>query len=91
MSQSPYSHTCVEHPRLACPACRWVEEHQPDVIVSNEGTVVLFRPMTKRARAWVDGNVQAEPWQWFGDALVVEHRYAADLAQGMRDDGLLLR
>lgn len=90
MSQSPYSHTCVEHPRLPCPACRWAEEHQPDVAVHNEGTLFLFRTLTDRARNWIAAHVQADAL-WFGDALVVEHRFAADLAQGMRDDGLLLR
>jgi hypothetical protein len=28
--------------------------------------------------------------QWFGDALVVEHRYAWGLAEGMKEEGLLL-
>jgi hypothetical protein len=28
--------------------------------------------------------------QWFGNALVVEHRYAWGLAEGMQDEGLLL-
>jgi hypothetical protein len=28
--------------------------------------------------------------QWFGHALIVEHRYAWGLAQGMKDAGLVL-
>ena len=28
--------------------------------------------------------------KWFGHALIVEHRYAWGLAQGMKDDGLVL-
>ncbi len=90
MSQSPYSHSCVEHPRLACPACRWAEEHQPDVIVCNEGTLFLFRPLTDRAKDWITANVQSDAL-WFGDALVVEHRYATSLAEGMCGDGLVLQ
>jgi len=42
---NPYVHSCVEHPRLPCPACCWAEEHQPDVLVCDECTVVLFRPV----------------------------------------------
>ena len=25
---SPYIHSCVEHPTLSCPACKWVEERR---------------------------------------------------------------
>jgi hypothetical protein len=28
---------------------------------------------------------------WFGTTLVVEHRFAWALAQGMKDDGLVLK
>lgn len=59
-----------------------------DVQIINEGTIVLFRPLTDQARAWIEENVQTEPWQWFGGGLCVEHRYAHDLADGMERDGL---
>lgn len=58
-----------------------------DVMVRNEGSLVLFFPITEAARTWIDENVQ-EDAQWFGTALVVEHRYAGDLAQGMVNDGI---
>jgi hypothetical protein len=61
----------------------------PDVLVANEGTVFLFNPLTSRAKEWIDDNVQVDA-QWFGTTLVVEHRYAWGLAQGMQDAGLLL-
>lgn len=25
---SPYVHSCVEHPTLSCPACKWVAERR---------------------------------------------------------------
>jgi len=62
----------------------------PDVLVCNEGTVFVFCPLTSRARQWIDENVLTEPWQWFGNALVVEQRYAWGLGQGMKDAGLRL-
>jgi hypothetical protein len=62
-----------------------------DVLVHNEGTVFLFNPLTARAKEWIDNNVQSEPWQWFGTTLVVEHRFAWALAQGMKDEGLVLQ
>ena len=64
--------------------------NKPDVLVRNEGTVFVFSPLTARAKQWFDENVQSEPWQWLGDALVVEHRFAWGLGQGMKDAGLEL-
>jgi hypothetical protein len=61
-----------------------------DVFVRNEGTVFLFCPLTDRGKNWLEQNVETEPWQWFGNALLVEHRFACGLGQGMRDAGLVL-
>ena len=60
----------------------------PDVLVRNEGTVFLC-PLTPGAKEWIDEHVQSDA-QWFGKALVVEHRYAWGLAEGMKDEGLVL-
>ena len=61
----------------------------PDVLVRNEGTVFLFCPLTSRGKEWIDEHVSRDA-QWFGDVLVVEHRFAWGLAQGMKDAGLVL-
>jgi hypothetical protein len=47
--------------------------------------------LTPRAKEWIDEYVETEQWQWFGHTLVVEHRYAWGLAQGMKDAGLVLQ
>jgi len=60
------------------------KHNTPDVLERNEGTVFVFCPLTDRARAWIDENVQTETWQWVGNALVVEYRYAWGLATGTR-------
>jgi hypothetical protein len=60
-----------------------------DIFVENYGSIFLFRPMTPDATEWIEQNVVGER-QWFGNALAVECRYAADLADGMRRDGLRL-
>ena len=60
----------------------------PDVLIHDEGTLFLFCLLTPRAKQWVD-HVQTDA-TWFGNALVVEHRYARGLGQGMRDAGLKL-
>jgi len=60
-----------------------------DCRVENHGTLFLFQPLTPAASDWIEEHVQ-EDAQFFGTALVVEHRYACDLAEGMREDGLVL-
>lgn len=62
-----------------------------DVQIHNHGTIFLFELLTTQAREWVATNAQPEPWQMFGHSLAVEHRYAELLAQGMSDDGLVIR
>jgi hypothetical protein len=59
----------------------------PDFILENHGNIILLRPITDAARAWLDFNCVPEPWQWFGDALAVEPRCAPDIIDGLRDDG----
>jgi hypothetical protein len=61
----------------------------PDVLVRNEGTVFVFCPLTCAAKEWIDEHVQPDA-QWFGNSLIVEHRFAWGLGQGMVDAGLLL-
>jgi len=61
----------------------------PDVLVRNEGTV-FFCPLTSRGKQWIEEHVQPDALWWFGSALVVEHRFAWGLAQGLKDAGLVL-
>ena len=60
----------------------------PDIRVTDHGSVLLIEPLTPAAKAWIDENVSAEPWQWFGPALAVEPRYAGALLDGAISDGL---
>jgi hypothetical protein len=62
----------------------------PDITIRNEGTIFLFCPNTERGKLWIRENVAGEAL-YFGRALVVEHRYARDLAEGMIGDGLVVR
>jgi hypothetical protein len=48
----------------------------------------VFCPLTAEAKEWINEHIHDA--LWFGSALVVEHRYAWGLAQGMRDAGLVL-
>ena len=66
------------------------QEITPDISVSNHGTIFLFAANTQLGREWVYDHVPADATYWAGQ-LVVEHRYAYDLAQGMAADGLVLQ
>lgn len=63
---------------------------ETDVMVQNEGSVMLFHLLTPEAHAFVNDNVP-EDAQYFGNSLVVEPRYALDLANGMQSAGLAVR
>jgi hypothetical protein len=59
-----------------------------DVYISNNGSVFSFQPVTKAGKDWITENVQTESWQWLGDTLAIESRFAAQLADGMISAGL---
>lgn len=64
-------------------------QKKPDVLIEPHGTIFLFRPESGAAKAWLDEHIAGDA-QWFGGALVVEHRYAENLAAGMLESGLTL-
>lgn len=59
-----------------------------DVRIEDHGSVALVRPLTRAGSDWLDVNVEAECWQWFGGALAVEPRFVETLFAGMDGDGL---
>jgi hypothetical protein len=48
----------------------------------------MVTPITTLAREWVEQNLALEGWQWMGASFAVEHRFVANLVNGMRADGL---
>lgn len=61
-----------------------------DVKIERAGSLFMFQPLTDAAKEWLKENV-SEDSQWFGGRLVVEHRYAMDLAEGMKSEGMIVR
>lgn len=59
----------------------------PDLEVRNEGTLFLVDPRTDRGARWIGEHVADDATFW-GQSLVVEHRYIADLVSGAQADGL---
>ena len=58
-----------------------------DVTINNQETIVLFTPNTAAANDWLGEHIGDEA-TWYGPSLVVEHRYAGDIIEGMKNDGL---
>lgn len=60
---------------------------QVDFVVTDQGTVIGFQPLTDGARQWTDEHVHSEPWQWMGNILWVDHRMAGGLLDGIESEG----
>lgn len=59
-------------------------------VVVAGGNLYLFTPLTEVAREWIEENVSDDALYWGASSLVVESRYARDLAAGMQADGLVV-
>jgi hypothetical protein len=66
-------------------------EAETDVIVSNEGSVFLLNPVTDAGKEWIKENCRTEGWQWLGECLAIEPRYALEIVEGMQGDGLVVQ
>lgn len=62
---------------------------RPDFYVQNEGTIFLFHPKTEAAKEWISEHIPEDAQRW-GDAVAVEHRYIADIVEGIQADGLVV-
>jgi hypothetical protein len=62
-----------------------------DLEVEREGTIYLLRALSGRGAEWLNEHVIADDTLMFGEAVVVEHRYIAAIAEGAIADGLLVR
>jgi hypothetical protein len=86
----------AEHSKLHILACCIAKHEVPakttiDVVVENHGSIFLFRPLTANAEQWIEENVSREGFHPNWPSLLVEYRYAHDLATGMRVSGLVVR
>ena len=60
-----------------------------DLFVQNEGSIFLLRPVSDAGLEWISEHIP-EDAQFFGNAVVVEHRYIGAIVQGAQDDGLVV-
>ena len=61
-----------------------------DYAVENHGTIFLVRPMNNQAAQNLDVNV-GDDGQFFGGALVVEHRYIAEFVEKLQTEGWIIK
>ena len=61
-----------------------------DFTVTVSGSMVGLTPVSEHANEWVDQNVEAEGWQWLGNTLWIDHRFAGALLDGVREAGFTL-
>lgn len=58
-----------------------------DLSIENEGNIFMLRGLSEAGKAWIAEHIPADA-QRLGDAVAVEHRFIADIAQGAVNDGL---
>jgi hypothetical protein len=63
----------------------------PDILVENHSSIFLLRPTSSVGQAWLQENVIGEETQIFGNAVVCEPRFIADIVFGARGKGLVVR
>ncbi len=65
------------------------QAYTADADFTYHGTVVALHCHTEAALTWVNENVEADPWQWVGEAtIVLEWRYADRLLEAIQEYGL---
>jgi len=58
-----------------------------DFRCENYGSLFLLFPLTQHAHCWIEEHLP-EDAQWFGNAVVIEHRYIWTNLDGIQDAGL---
>jgi hypothetical protein len=58
-----------------------------DFSVDNHGSIVLLRGISPEAEQWIESYVGGDDTQYWGDAVVVEHRYIVPIIEAMEAQG----
>ena len=56
-----------------------------DFRCENHGSIFLLYPLSESAKSWVEENLPSDA-QWFGNAVVIEHRYVWAILEGIQND-----
>lgn len=52
-------------------------------IINDLGTITVIIPKTVKAFIWLKNNLHTESWQWDGDMLSIDSRYAEDIIDAL--------
>jgi len=66
---------------------KFVPRADADFSIDNQGNVFILYPWSEEADLWVADHLPSDAASW-GGGFVVEHRYIADIAAGIINDGL---
>lgn len=61
-----------------------------DFLLCDEGSIAILTPMTEAAEDWVAEHLPEDAMR-FGPGVVIEHRYVADIVDGLVADGLSIK
>ena len=64
-----------------------------DFTLENHGSLFLLRPLNPGAKDWMGEHLPMDSpeTQFWGEAIVIEHRYLAPIVDGIIGNGLVLR
>ena len=62
---------------------------QRDFSFVDHGSIVILKPLTSAARSWASDHLPDDCARW-GSGYVIEHRYFADVLDGIDGDGLVI-
>jgi hypothetical protein len=68
---------------------RSASETPPDFLVESHLSIFLLRPISPAAFVWVEQHLPSDRLT-FGNAVVIEPRYAWAILVGLQDDGLVV-
>lgn len=54
-----------------------------DFVIDDQGSIVLFTPLTERAKLWWQESVEQPSWNKLGEAYAVERRMAHAIYIGL--------
>ena len=60
-----------------------------DFTLHNEGSIALLTPISEAGTEWVSQHIPEDAMRFAG-AVVIEHRYVADIVAGITGDGLTI-
>ena len=61
---------------------------ETDIVFSDQGSVIVFTPVTEAGTQWFEENVAWESWNQVGPSIVADHRPARAILEGLLDAGL---